>query len=55
MTKIAMTGLLLLGSGCCAPGTDGNDDLSWVGGVIGTIIGFGLFFLATYLSSRSSR
>jgi hypothetical protein len=54
MRKV-LSGLLLLSSGCCAPGADGRDDLSRVGGIIGVIIGFGLFFLAVYLSSRNSR
>jgi len=53
--KMALAGLLLLGSSCCAPGADGTDDLSWVGGVVGALLGFGLFFLAIYLSSRNSR
>lgn len=53
-TVKAILALFLLGSGC-APVDAGSEDPSWVGGVIGVILGFGLFFLAVYMSSRSSR
>lgn len=53
--KVALAGFLLLGSGCCAPGAEGGGDMSRIGGIIGVVIGFGLFFLAIFLSSRSSK
>lgn len=47
---ILLPGILLLGSGCCT--TEGPDDWSWLGGLIGAALGFGLFFLVAFLSSK---
>lgn len=51
MRSILLPGILLLSSGCSTV-PSGCDDLSWLGGLIGAILGFGLFFLATYLSAK---
>ncbi len=48
--KILLSAVILFGSGCRT--TDGSDDWSWLGGVVGGILGFGLFFLVTFLTSR---
>jgi hypothetical protein len=53
--KTVRFGLLLVGAGCSTPGdaaAGGQGDLSWLGGVIGVVLGFGLFFLAAYRLSR---
>lgn len=52
MVKKIAPGLLLLISGCC---TTGGTDLSRVGGIVGVLIGFGLFFLVIYLMAKSNR
>lgn len=49
--KIALLAVMLCLSGCATEG--GGDDLSWLGGVIGAILGFGLFFLVSYLSAKN--
>lgn len=47
---ILLSAVLLFGSGCCS--AEGAEDWSWVGGLIGGILGLGLFFLVTYLSGK---
>lgn len=51
LKKFAALSIMLSLSGCATEG--GGDDLSWLGGVIGGILGFGLFFLVTFLTLRS--
>jgi hypothetical protein len=50
--RLPLTALAaLLSSSCCS--SESGGDLSWLGGVIGGILGFGLFFLVTYLTLRN--
>lgn len=48
--KSALPAIILSLGGCATDG--GTSDLSWFGAVIGGILGFGLFFLVVFLTSR---
>ena len=50
MRKFFAAMLLILGAGCCTQ--EGASDASRVGGIVGVLIGFGLFLLAVYLNSK---